>query len=295
MAPMQWLRWYHGTVTDPKWRVVARRSGQTVPVVIAVWAAMLETASEATERGTLDGWLDEVVAAALDLEPEHVGAIREAMHGLTLDGDSLSGWDKRQPQREDNTSSERVRRHRERKRESQGSAPATPPKRDETQCNADETHSNAPEKSREEKSREEENNTPLPPSAPDRSAAAAAQSEYDDDFEAAWSLYPRRPNNPKKRAFKAWKGRLRAGAMIEDLAAGVRRYAAYIQATGREGTEYVMQAATFFGPDDRWAEPHEIQSASPRDAPHRNGSGASAPVTTSATPPEGGRFNFDYE
>lgn len=136
---MKWLRWHHGTVADPKWRAIARRSGQSIPTVIAVWAAMLETASEATERGNLEGWDDEVVAAALDLDTEAVAAIREAMQGLVLDGNALSGWERRQPKREDNTVAERVRKHREKKRrEAQRNA-------DVTRCNAGVTQGNAPE------------------------------------------------------------------------------------------------------------------------------------------------------
>lgn len=38
---------------------------------------------------------------------------------------------------------------------------------------------------------------------------------------------------------------------------GVRRYGHYCGATGKLGTEYVMQAATFFGPDKRYAETWE--------------------------------------
>ena len=92
------------------------------------------------ERGRLHGWDDEVVAVGLEMEPEQVRAIREAMQGKTLDGDNLPGWRKRNPKREDN-SSERVRAHRERSRVSEH----------------DVTHGNAPERAGTlEESREEE-------------------------------------------------------------------------------------------------------------------------------------------
>ena len=115
MAGIDWFRWYHGTTVDPKWRVVARRANAPLPVVIAVWAAVLEHASEADERGTIDGLDAEVVAAALDLEPDQVSQILDAMQGLVLDGSLLTGWERRQPKREDD-SSDRVRRHREKQR-----------------------------------------------------------------------------------------------------------------------------------------------------------------------------------
>lgn len=150
MAAIDWFRWYHGTVNDPKWRVVARRSGQPLATVLAVWAAIVEHASENNPRGTIDGMDNEVVAAALDIEPDQVQAIREAMQGLTLDGNLLTGWERRQPKREDN-SAERVRRYRDRKRAEQRSD--TQGNAEVTQCNADETHGN--DEKRLEKSREE--------------------------------------------------------------------------------------------------------------------------------------------
>ena len=42
---MEWFRWFEGSTTDPKFAVVARRSGQPVAFVIAVWAQILERAS----------------------------------------------------------------------------------------------------------------------------------------------------------------------------------------------------------------------------------------------------------
>lgn len=112
---MQWLRWHHGTVSDPKWRLVSRRSGQPVHAVLAVWAAMLESASGGDQRGELEGWDDEVVGIGLDMDTDAVIAIRSAMQGLVLEGDTLTGWGKRNPKREDD-SSERVRRYRERQK-----------------------------------------------------------------------------------------------------------------------------------------------------------------------------------
>jgi hypothetical protein len=38
------------------------------------------------------------------------------------------------------------------------------------------------------------------------------------------------------------------------MLAGVNRYAGYVRATGSAGTQYVKQAATFFGPDRHFEE-----------------------------------------
>lgn len=117
-----WFRWHHGTVSDPKWRVVAKRAAQalsrnvTLGHVIAVWAAMLECASQATPRGELIGWSDEDVGAALDIDEAEVAAIRVAMTDKTLDGDVLISWNARQVRREDVSSVERKKRQRDRER-----------------------------------------------------------------------------------------------------------------------------------------------------------------------------------
>jgi hypothetical protein len=107
---MKWLRLYNDTITDPKWRVVATESGQPLTAVLAVWMSMLVNASDADERGTLQGWNDRFAGAALDLRGDAVRAIREAMQGVVLDGMRLTGWDKRQFA-SDNIA-ERVKRHR---------------------------------------------------------------------------------------------------------------------------------------------------------------------------------------
>lgn len=60
--------------------------------------------------------------------------------------------------------------------------------------------------------------------------------------------------NPRKPAAKAYKARLRQGVSAADLLAGTERYAAFIKAKGQEGTAYVKQASTFYGPDEHWRE-----------------------------------------
>lgn len=78
---------------------------------------------------------------------------------------------------------------------------------------------------------------------------------YSPDFEMVWQAYPKRAGgNSKSAAFKAWKARLKDGATSEAMLEGVKRYAAYVRATGSTGTQYVKQAATFFGPDRHFEE-----------------------------------------
>lgn len=134
MAAEHWFRWHHGTITDPKWRVIAKRAGHalsrivTVANVTSVWAAMLECASQASPRGELVSWDDEDIGVALDVPTEEVTAIREAMQGKTLDGNKLTAWNERQIKREDNTATQRKRAQRQREKETL------------TQCDESESH-----------------------------------------------------------------------------------------------------------------------------------------------------------
>lgn len=115
VAVMSWVRLWHGMPTDPKWRTIARKSGQPLPCVIAVFNLMMVNASSNTdERGSLHNWDDEDAAAALDMEAADVTAILAAMQGKVLDGKALTGWNKRQPKREDANAASRKREQRSR-------------------------------------------------------------------------------------------------------------------------------------------------------------------------------------
>jgi DNA-binding transcriptional ArsR family regulator len=90
--------------------------------------------------------------------------------------------------------------------------------------------------------------------------------ECSPDFERAMSLYPPRPEgNSKPAAYRAWCARLKEGISPADLISGVERYAPYIRATGMK---FILQASTFFGPDEHWKQPWAVPD------PGRNGTGA---------------------
>ena len=90
----------------------------------------------------------------------------------------------------------------------------------------------------------------------------SSKENYSSDFDQAWQAYPKRAGgNSKAAAFKAWKARLKDGVKPEDMLAGVKRYAAYARATGSIGTQFVKQAATFFGPDRHFEESWQAPSA----------------------------------
>ncbi|EPV3682151.1 hypothetical protein ACV4J9_004184 [Enterobacter kobei] len=88
-----------------------------------------------------------------------------------------------------------------------------------------------------------------------------SSTDYSPAFEEAWQAYPKRAGgNSKAAAWKAWKARIKDGVNTEAMLAGVNRYAGYVRATGSAGTQYVKQAATFFGPDRHFEEPWQAPS-----------------------------------
>jgi hypothetical protein len=68
-----------------------------------------------------------------------------------------------------------------------------------------------------------------------------------EQFAEVWAAYPKRPGASKADSLKAWKARIKAGAAVGDILAGVVRYAAFVAFSGTE-PQYIKQPATFFGP-----------------------------------------------
>lgn len=133
---IDWLRWHHGSVNDPKFQLVARRAGASVAEVIAVWATLLEAASQAEDRGH-PGDLDfEAMDCGLGLRDGACEGIYRCMKDRDLIGEDgrLSAWDKRQPKREDRTAADRKRRQREREKDVVPTASRHDVSRNVTQC-----------------------------------------------------------------------------------------------------------------------------------------------------------------
>lgn len=142
---IDWFRWHHGSVTDPKFQLVARRSGASLPDVLAVWAYLLEKASAAEFRGCFGEIDGEAVDCLFGFDDGTTNAILGQMVERSLISDDyVVAWDKRQPKRErdGDNSTERVRAFRQKQSH-------------ETPCNAKKRQ----ETPREEKSREEVNLT----------------------------------------------------------------------------------------------------------------------------------------
>jgi hypothetical protein len=173
---IDWFRWHHGSVTDPKFQLVARKAGASLPDVLAVWAYVLEQASAAEERGHYG----EIDAEAVDCmfgfpsTETRTADILKAMEarGL-LAGGVVGSWEKRQPKREDDTAAERKRRQREREHElaMQSAGVTSDVSRNVTQSHADVTHGH----DRGEERREEINTASTVVLAGDRPPADAPQ------------------------------------------------------------------------------------------------------------------------
>ncbi|AFN39091.1 replication initiation protein [Burkholderia phage BcepMigl] len=82
-------------------------------------------------------------------------------------------------------------------------------------------------------------------------------------FEEAWLLYPKRPNNSKAAALKAWNARIKAGVDPTRMIEGVKRYAAFCAANKTE-PQYIKQASTFFGPDLHFDSDYTVSEPPPR-------------------------------
>lgn len=127
MAGIDWFRWHHGSVTDPKFALVAKRSGARLGDVIALWAFMLEQSSASEDRGSI-GQLDmESIELLLGMPDGQCMQILDAMcaRGLITDH-RIARWEKRQPKRErpdDATATERKREQRAREAGSRATKP----------------------------------------------------------------------------------------------------------------------------------------------------------------------------
>lgn len=76
--------------------------------------------------------------------------------------------------------------------------------------------------------------------------------KFSDEFDLTiWPLHPKREgNNPKSGARKAYNARRREGVESTVMRDGLARYTAYVERKGWVGTDFVMQGATCYGPDN---------------------------------------------
>lgn len=122
---MDWFRSHHGAPTDPKWLLIAKRANVRPIHVIGTWWALLDYASQHSDRGSIDGFDTETFALFAGLEDEHVSRIVTTLcdKGM-IAGNRIAQWAKRQPKREDAGATERKRKSRESKDGNGGKPPS---------------------------------------------------------------------------------------------------------------------------------------------------------------------------
>ncbi|QIE23541.1 hypothetical protein SBC1_14280 [Caballeronia sp. SBC1] len=93
----------------------------------------------------------------------------------------------------------------------------------------------------------------------------AKPSAGEEEFEFAWSIYPKKPGmHSKQDALKQWRARLNQGKQASEMIAGVKRYAAHCEAKGNTGGEFVMHASRFFGASLQFEMSWDIPTATAR-------------------------------
>jgi len=122
---MDWFRSHHGAPTDPKWLLIAKRASVRPIHVIGTWWALLDYASQHSDRGSIDGFDIETFALFAGLEEEHVSRIVTTLcdKGM-IAGSRIAQWSKRQPKREDEGAAERQRNSRANRSKNGGNPPS---------------------------------------------------------------------------------------------------------------------------------------------------------------------------
>lgn len=78
-----------------------------------------------------------------------------------------------------------------------------------------------------------------------------SDSDEPDGFEEVWKARPKRPNESKVKARKAYLARLRESTCHADILAGVNRYRTYCEAQGTE-PRFIKHLSTFLNSEEHW-------------------------------------------
>jgi hypothetical protein len=226
---------------DPKWRTIARASKQPIALVMAVYVHVLVSAStNATERGRTQSLCVEDVASALDVEDTQVQSILDAMQNRVLDGNHVTGWEKRQPIREDGAA-ERSKAWREGKKAEK--------ERTEQQGERNRTQPNA--EKRPDADKEKINTPPIPPAGVDdllRKPKPILSAVGETRFERFWRVYPKKVG--KDAARRAFDRRHVGDDLLTAILAAVTTQAASDQ-WRKDGGQFVPNPATWIN-EGRW-------------------------------------------
>jgi hypothetical protein len=245
MERMPWFKWWNGTTSDPKFRMIAEECTLSVAVVIGIWAYVLEQASKSEERGSFADLDKRLMAYTLKLEVFDVETVCNAMKraGIVTENMEVQKWDERQGKREKGeapgASTKRVQALRERQRAAAeaGSSDSSSGNGDVT----DVTAGNGLERTKKEK-KKERNIKPKPISSSSDDAGPVKP------FDRFWNAYPRRVG--KQAAQKAWAKIKPDAALVDQMLAAI-----VAQQAGadwrREGGEFIPHPASWLN-GGRW-------------------------------------------
>jgi len=117
-------------------------------------------------------------------------------------------------------------------------------------------------------------------------------------FHEFWDAYPKRlGSNPKERAYRAITSRDEDKFDDAPMFLGLLRYREFCDVTGKTGTEFVMQAATFFGPDKHYENDWDIPAQKltvPRDDNQLAAFAVKHGLHKHGEAPQSIRNNFEY-
>lgn len=115
-----WCRLHHGLIDDMRWRLVARLTGTSLPLIEALIVRLEDFANVNQPRGSLEGFSLTTLAVYWDLPDERqLAAIYAALEHPDvgwIDQDHLVTFWERNPDQEDHTAAERQRRLRARRK-----------------------------------------------------------------------------------------------------------------------------------------------------------------------------------
>lgn len=235
---MQWFRMYAEFATDPKVQSMDETLQRRFTMFLCLQCS-----------GEYDRLTDDELAFALRITPAELVNTRDVFKqkGFLGDNGEIRNWNKRQYKSDSST--ERVQKHRQEKKKRRGNVSVTP---SDTDSEAD--------------TESERTKNPSASATPTRRAVSRETSSEDPAWMLDFKLaYPERSGDQGwRKAVRAAHARMGEGHSAAEFIAGARRYAAFCEASGKVGTEYVKQACTFLGPDKPfllpWHPPNKPES-----------------------------------